>query len=77
MLLGRIRMTIDIIQWTSPQRNHISKAIQMSARIGLITSSWPPYNTSVPYVYCTFVWHPYFPYISRWLRPYIKLKKVI
>ena len=60
-----------------PQRNHTCEAIQMFACIGFITGSWPPYNTTIPYVYCAFVWHPYFPYISRWLQPYIKLKEVI
>ena len=29
--------------------------IQMSAHIGLITSLWPPHNTTTPYVYYAFV----------------------
>ena len=49
--------------------NHTGEAIQTFARIGLIIGLWPPYNTTIPYVYCTFIWHPYF--------PYIKLKEVI
>ena len=52
-----------------PRRNHISKVIQMFTRIGLITCSWPPYNTTIPYDYYAFVWHPYIPYISRQLQP--------
>ena len=60
-----------------PQRNHIGEAIQTSTRIGLITCSWPPYNTTIPYVCCAFVWHPYFPYINRQLQPYIKLNEAI
>ena len=60
-----------------PQRNHTYKAIQTFAPIGLLTDSWPPYNTTIPYVNYAFVWHPYFLYISRRLRPYIKLKEVM
>lgn len=61
-----------------PRRNHTCKSYtNVSAHVGLITCWLPPYNTTIPYIYCTFAWHPWFPYINRRLRPYIKPKKVI